>query len=488
MKKSVLIGVMIVVEVANMAVSEPALAQDRESNAALVQKIELLESRVRQLEQEQDEGPMMPAITVSGQGPFDDLDRKVGDRERRWELEEDRHDDPTKQPATASAGGDGFSMKSPDGNYQIRFRGLLHADGRFFLDDDNPELVDTFLLRRVRPILGGTIAKYFDFYFMPDFAEGRTVIQDAFINTRFCPEFQVRVGKGKTPFGLERLQSGCDIEFVERSLANNIVPNRDIGVQVLGELWDGVLYYNVGVFNGVPDGGSGDFDTDDDKDFAARIFAHPFRGSDYEWLEGLGLGIAATFGNEQGTSSSPNLPLYRTPGQQTFFSFRNGVGGAIADGDRLRVSPQAYYYCGSFGLLTEYVASEQDIARGGNSASIFNDAWQIAAYYVLTGERASYQGVAPARPFDPHCGQWGALELVARYSALDVDDDAFPVFADPTQSARAARAWSVGLNWYLNKNIKVVFDYEHTSFDGGAAGGRDREDERVFFSRMQIVF
>ena len=72
-------------------------------------------------------------------------------------------------------------------------------------------------------------------------------------------------------------------------------------------------------------------------------------------------------------------------------------------------------------------------------------------------------------------------------SARRRDDKTFPVFANPASVARSARAWAVGLNWYLNKNLRVMLDYERTKFDGGAATG-DREDENILFSRFQIAF
>jgi phosphate-selective porin OprO/OprP len=46
----------------------------------------------------------------------------------------------------------------------------------------------------------------------------------------------------------------------------------------------------------------------------------------------------------------------------------------------------------------------------------------------------------------------------------------------------------LGLNWYLNENLKWVLNYEQTSFDGGAAGGSDREDEKAFLTRVALGF
>ena len=38
----------------------------------------------------------------------------------------------------------------------------------------------------------------------------------------------------------------------------------------------------------------------------------------------------------------------------------------------------------------------------------------------------------------------------------------------------------------VSSNLKLVFNHTHASFDGGAPGGRDREDEKTFFSRLQV--
>jgi phosphate-selective porin OprO/OprP len=139
--------------------------------------------------------------------------------------------------------------------------------------------------------------------------------------------------------------------------------------------------------------------------------------------------------------------------------------------------------------MVEYIRSSQEVAIGGDRATIDNSAWQLTGSWVLTGEDAGYKGLArPAHPFAPGEDGWGAFELVARVGALDVDDDAFPLYADPALAATRARTWSLGLNWYLTANLKLVFDHTHTTFDGGAAAGADRPDEETFFSRVQLAF
>ncbi|HEY6549293.1 MAG TPA: porin, partial [Vicinamibacteria bacterium] len=105
-----------------------------------------------------------------------------------------------------------------------------------------------------------------------------------------------------------------------------------------------------------------------------------------------------------------------------------------------------------------------------------------------TGDKASFAGARPKKPFDPSKGQWGALELAARVHQFEVGAEAIDAgLIDPSKSVREISAWAVGLNWSLTRNIKQVADYEHVSFKGGAASG-DRESENVIFIRTQVSF
>ncbi|HEX2310467.1 MAG TPA: hypothetical protein VHH91_07100, partial [Vicinamibacterales bacterium] len=80
------------------------------------------------------------------------LDQKIRIMERKLELEQEKQAEAAKSAPVTGAGRDGFQIRSADGAYQLRFRGLLHADSRAYLDDTDAQGADTFVLRRVRPI------------------------------------------------------------------------------------------------------------------------------------------------------------------------------------------------------------------------------------------------------------------------------------------------------------------------------------------------
>jgi phosphate-selective porin OprO/OprP len=421
-----------------------------------------------------------------------ELEQRVKILERRLELEAEAKAEEKKSAATTSAGPDGFTLRSAKGDFVFRLRGYAQLDARAYLDDDERPANDTFTARRVRPLFEGTLYGRYDFRIMPDFGGGTATVQDFYVEARVSPRFKIRGGKFKPPVGLERLQSATDLAFIERALPTAVVPNRDLGVQLSGEVVRGKLEYAVGLFNGVVDGSSSDGDVSDAKEVAARLFVRPFRRTDNAVTPvDLGLGLAVSRGNEEGTVAAPALPSHRTVGQQSFFSYRSdstAAGTTFADGERVRWSPQGWFYSGPFGLLFEAVRSEQTVRRAAVARDVATDAWQLQAQWVLTGERAGYRTAAPRQPIGAGPGGRGAWIVSARATGLEVGEEAFPLFADPARSAQKATGLGAGVSWNVNRSIRWMLDYHVTSFEGGAAAGADRPDEKALFSRLQVSF
>jgi phosphate-selective porin OprO/OprP len=418
------------------------------------------------------------------------LDQQVRILQRLRELAADSAAAAAKDKVSATASSkDGFSIKSADGKFAVRLKGLVQTDGRFFLSDSAVPVTNTFFIRRARPILEATVGKYLEFRVQPDFGQGTTVLFDAYTDVKIAPAFAVRAGKFKPAVDLERYQAASDIVFAERALATNLAPNRDVGLQLSGDIGRGAFTWQAGVFNGVPDLGNGDGDVSDAKDFAGRVFLQPFKTGT---LGGLGVGVAGTTGLERGSAAAPALASYRTSGQQTWFRYTSSTttpaNNVFANGRRDRLAPQAYLYTGPLGLHAEYIQSWQAVSRAGAATvKLKHTAWQTTGSFFLTGEKNSFKSAAPKKAFDPKAGTFGALEVAARYSELSIDNATFPTFASPASTPSKAKAWAVGVNWYLARAIKVVVDYEHTTFTGGTAAG-DREAENFVATRVQHSF
>lgn len=512
------------VHVALTGYSIPGQAKTQEDLLeALDKRVRELEARLAESEKREQAALKKAAASTAAAGPADhqaveNLNRKVRTLERKYEVEKEVAAENARKLPKFEAGPSGFKISSQDDKHQVRIRGSVQADGRFFMDDSADSvgattpsgLPDKFELKQARIWLEGKLWNSLYFKIMPDFA-ATNILPDAWIDYAYFPFASITAGKQKTPISLERLQGDSDGMFLERAFPTSLASNRDVGVMLHGEFakpgyqteyggpvdFKNLFSYQLGVFNGSGDEGSPDKsspDTDDDKEFVGRLWAHPFQHSGNSWLEGLGVGVAGSW--EQPRRQT--LQNQRTPiARSTFLNYssvRTGFATPQADGDHYRLYPQAYWYAGPFGLMAEYAWSSQNLfsTKSGQRTDIQqnNTAWQVQASYVVTGEDNTFQSVKPFKPFNPAEGNWGALQVAARWSEFEVDDGTFEIL-NPAKSAQHATAWALGLNWFLNSNALVRADYEQTHFDGGAgtaANVEDRPTEKVFATRFQLAF
>jgi len=473
------------------------------------QKIEALDDKVRQLEAKErpsETNPgdsRLPMIVIDTNGvPLGTL--------ASAEAGKGAADMPAKPLPQISAGAGGFSFRSADTNFLLTLHGLLQVDSRTFLKE-NPlsQGNDGFIVRRARPILEGTVYQDCDFLLAPDFGYLSFLLYDASITYHFAPWLNLTAGKFKGPVGLEQLQTDTAAPLNERSLASDFVPLRLLGVQLSGALADDRVSWAAGLYD--EDGDNrlpANTPFNDDLEFGGRLFIQPFRHNPAAWLRGLGFGVGGTYSEVTSNSAalpttmSGTLPGYLTTGQQQFFAYNPLVGPVVANGVHSRLSPEAYYYVGPFGVQAEYIFSQQEVLNDFSlrGARLNDVAWQVTAQWMLTGEDASFNAILPTRPFDLRGGGWGAWQLVARCSELDIDKKTFEGFSDPATSARNAMAWTLGLNWWLNANVRWMVSFSHTTFEGGggvndlvpstttAPATVSHQDENVLFTRIQLTF
>jgi len=442
---------------------------------------------------------------------LDNLEQQVAILKRQLEnYKEDAASQANTSPLITANSKDGFSIKSPDGNYKLQIGGYTQIVAREFADNKKDLGYESSIIpRRVRLQFSGTVAHDFDFFVQPEFGYSNTyssitatapsaygvALQDAWIDWKYFPEATIKVGKFKTPFDLENLQDTRYTAFTELGLTGNLSPSRDIGVQLGGSLFNDTVNYAAGLFDGAADreNSYGGFATaagdNNEKGGTGRIFIKPFKDTNLELLSGLGVGYAASYGKVKGS----DIPSLISPGQAPVFSYNSGVSAA---GPQIRTSPQAFYYYKSLGILGEKVNSQEELEYTGNG-HVYRDkptnrAWEVTGSYVLTGEDASYNGVTPRHNFDPSNGGWGAFELVGRYGELKLDSSIFSEnFANLNTSISKENAWATGINWYLNHNVKLAVDFEQTKFRRGASNTTstdDRKTENLFTGLAQLSF
>lgn len=416
------------------------------------------------------------------------LEQELDTLKRQRELDQEIATSTAAKTPVATLDKKGLTFTSADGKYSFGLNAQANVDVHSFSNDDGT-LRDEVVDRLIRPTFSGKAGNA-SFRFTPELGGSSSAaasIVDAYVEYKFSDAVQFRGGKFKSPLGLERLQSDADVIWTERGHSTNLVPNRDVGYQVFGTLFDNAVEYQVGLFNGAADGVNLNNDLDNQKDVVYRVFAQPFLNSSVVFLQGFGIGYAGSDGKHLGNATDTQLGSYKTPGQQTFFKYGTGV---YSNGKETRSNPQAWFYVNNFGILADYVTVKQDVASATATAELENKALDVSASWVLTGENVNYKGgVKPARDFSLKNGTWGAFELTARYGYTEIDPDAFTSgFASASSAARKATSTGFGIGWYWSENLKLLADYDSTEFEGGAAAGADRPKEEFTSGRIQFRY
>ena len=284
-----------------------------------------------------------------------------------------------KFPGIDAGWDNGFYIRSQDKHFSLRITGQLQADYRWYGDADDITDTSGFILRRARFGLEATLFQFYDFRFMPDFGSGQTRILDGYMNIRYWEAVQFTAGKFKQPFSYEQLIQDRYTPLMERSLIDQLVPARDVGVMIHGQnLANGRLDYAIAVPMA--------FRTVTQIPTTRRI---PTPESQYgrsrpgtrRTLRRLQIGISGGWGVQ---NEPVNPSTLHTPAGVTYFRFNRNV---IADGVRSRFSPEVAYFAGGFGTSAQYFHMEQKLRPGlGEVVRVPYDGFYVQATYLLTGE------------------------------------------------------------------------------------------------------
>jgi len=370
---------------------------------------------------------------------------------------------------------DGLRFDSNDGSVKLKLGGRIQNDWAYFCEDGDIEraIGETFddgtEFRRARIYFEGAIYDNIEFKVQYDFAGGDADFKDVFLGFEDVPVVgNVRVGQFKEPFGLEELTSSNYITFLERSLANTFAPSRNTGVMVHDTLLDERMTWAAGFFRQTDDFGNGVGKRD--YDVAARVTGLPWYEDDGQKL--LHVGAALAHRNYEG-----NRIRFRERPEAHLAPRVVDTGNFPAeDGDFL--GAEVAWVHGPFSLQGEYVRAMIEGRNRWVSDSTFNAA-SVQASYFLTGEHRPYKKtegifdrVKPKKNWGDD-GGLGAWEVAARYSYLDLTDG-------PVRGGRL-RDLTMGLNWYLNPNVRMMWNYIW-------ADPTRNGDISAFMWRFQVAF
>ncbi|HXK60064.1 MAG TPA: porin, partial [Acidobacteriota bacterium] len=188
----------------------------------------------------------------------------------------------------------GLTIQSADNSFRMQVGGKLHNDWAFQEGDQQitgllGELEDGTEFRRARLSMSGLMYEWVEFKMQVDFATGDLFFRDVYAGLRDLRGIgNIRIGQFKEPFGLEEQTSASYIPFMERSLANALVPSRNTGVMIHNRQFNERASWAVGVFKDTDDFGAGT--SDEDYAITGRVTGLPWFENEGRRL--LHLGVA----------------------------------------------------------------------------------------------------------------------------------------------------------------------------------------------------
>lgn len=427
-----------------------------------------------------------------------------------------------------------LSIASGDGNFSASVRALLQADMAYYMQEGSakslptaygPDLNSGANMRRVFLGLQGKVFGDFSYYFLYDFGGASTETQGhilyAYMQYDGLAPWAVRVGSYAPPINIEDSTTSGDLIFFERNSPSNLQRNiagaegrNAITVLYAGERLFGAVSLTG---NKIQDGskalaaaGATATPNYDEQIAVASRFAYlPVSTSDAHWIVGgnfihvfklpdLTPNGAITQGTTPGATAAHTYAFGDIPelsvdsngvqlastgalsanhvtswGLETAANFRNFYGQAGYTSYAIKRSPIAYTAFSGIGSSATSVVQPSDNTFSG---------WYVQGTWILTGEQrvynpatASFTAPKPAHNFSIKEGTWGAFELAARYSVLDLNShtgDTDNVVTNWTGTGKTytyyntvrggeQKILTLGVNWFLNPAMKIALDYQY---------------------------
>jgi phosphate-selective porin OprO and OprP len=362
-------------------------------------------------------------------------------------------------PKVSLPGGyeDGFVVfQSADGSFRYMLDGRLQLDGAMYTGSKN-SLGSGTEVRRAR--VGGKITMYRDWHgeVDVDFAKNAIEMKDMWVGYLGWSNSIVKVGNYKEPFSLETLTSSKYITFLERSYADNLSPDRNIGLGYArwGSWWQGA----AGAF-GQTAGSVDASGRPEGMGLTGRFTVAPINS--YGRL--VHLGVALSRRTPAGDAApDTNTVRFRARPETNISQARYFTTGKIrlVDHTALYNGEMATVF-GPASLQAEYTRADLHRLNGLATPSFY--AGYVMASFFVTGETRPY--LVEEGEFDrviPR-NSYGAWELAARVSTIDLNDPSTGVNILGGKGTN----YTLGLNWHINPNFKWMINYTRVVTDNNS--------------------
>ncbi len=401
----------------------------------------------------------------------------------------------SEQPTVTLANGRP-TIASSDGSFRFAVRGLVQYDVAHFEQDDPAtpdnrradtanasDLNDGANFRRARLGFEGTAYRDWNYALIYELggtgSEGSQITQAYLEYAGWKPwetaaPLRFRIGAWATPTGLEDATSNTESLFLERPAPAELVRGiaggdgrTGVGVFANGDRW-----YWSGALTGATVANTAEFD--EQQGYLLRAALLPLRGETYGVHLGANVtGVIESADTDASSADQQRLRLRERPELRNDTTRFVDTGNINAD-SLISYGLEAGGYWKNFYAAGEAFQIELDRSTAGTDPEF--GGWYVQGAWTLTGERrrwnganGGFQGIRTANAFDLRAGHWGAWEIAARYSDLDLNFHegalgSAAVAGDTVRGGEQAIT-TLGLNWYPNNTVRFLLNYQWVEID-----------------------
>jgi phosphate-selective porin OprO and OprP len=418
------------------------------------------------------------------------------------------------------------TIATGDGQQRFAVRTVVQFDAARYDEKGNRnytnDLSSGYNFRRARLGVEGTFAKDWNYNLTGEFGGSggeAAQLNQAYVEYAGWKPFglvnplRLRIGAWATPTGLEDGINNTDSLFLERPAIAELVRNiaggdgrTGAGVLANGDHWYAHAVLTGAVVNGANTTALGTPEFDEQTSALLRLAYNPIYSPDYNLHVGVSYqSVFDAADTAAGAANTKAVRLRERPELRVDGTRLVDTGNIAADGVSAYGAELGFQWKNAL-LYGEYF--KIDVDRTGALFDPSFDGWYVAGSWALTGENHPYvpatggfRGIRPAKNFNPANGSWGAWELAARYSTLNLNDgegvSGSPVPAGGIRGGEQ-NITTAGINWYPNNVFRFILDYQWIDVEkfggspsalaGAPANTLFNEDVEVVSLRSQFSF
>ncbi|MEP5340763.1 MAG: porin [Algibacter sp.] len=361
-----------------------------------------------------------------------------------------------------------LTFESKDKKYKFWFDNRVYFDGGLFFDNNtyNP-IGNGVTIRRARVAMKVAMHKNWYGEIDFDFSGSATEIKDAYIKyTNDARDFNIKAGHFREGFSMETTTTSRYVTFIERSLASKFSPSRHLGFQAnyMKEkyLFIGGLHFNSqGDFEEVEfsQDANKDNGTDEGYSITGRVVYRPIIDND----KVIHIGVGASYRTPKTHLEVPNNYRFSTR------SVSNVNRKKYLDTDDiLNVENNTLFnveLAGAYKNImfqSEYV--NNSISRETGFSDVSLNGFYAQTGYLLFGGKYNYNKNEGEFTQITRGSKKGELEAAFRFDYIDLNDETAAIFGG------SANAYTLGLNYHFNSNVKLMLNYSYLDHDRYANG------------------